>query len=185
MGVNEVTGKAVLHSMVNGSASPEEYNDQPGAQKLRDLSRFLRWLACSLMPKEFEAIINDKQNSKGWADATMSATLYFAIEDYILSSLLKAVQTKETNHLSLHFDGVRVDKTRVELEGGDGEHFCRFLEKPSWRTVAMRCNWQSRSISRACSWSPRLALTPRSCSSPQTTCFSRSAIASLVPSEQS
>lgn len=129
MGVNEVTGKAVLHSMVNGSACPEDYKDQPGVQKLRDLSRFLRWLACSLMPKEFEAIMEDKQKDKGWAEATMSATLYFAIEDHILSSLVKVVQAKETTHLSLHFDGVRVDKTRVELEGGDGDHFCRFLEK--------------------------------------------------------
>ena len=51
------------------------------------------------------------------------------MENHILSSLLNAVQTKETNHLSLHFGGVRVDKTRVELEGCDGEHFCRFLEK--------------------------------------------------------
>ena len=25
--------------------------------------------------------------------------------------------------------GARVDKTRVEREGGDGDHFCRFLEK--------------------------------------------------------
>ena len=45
MGVDEVTGKAVLHTMVNGSACPEEYKGQPGVQKLPDLSRFLRWLA--------------------------------------------------------------------------------------------------------------------------------------------
>jgi hypothetical protein len=118
MGISEVCGKAVLHSMVNGSACPEDYKDQPGAQKLRDLSRFLRWLSCSLMPKEFDVVMEDKQKDKGWAEATMSATLYFAIEDHILTSLLKAVQAKQTTHLSLHFDGVRVDKTRVQLEGG-------------------------------------------------------------------
>ena len=129
MGVNEVTGKAVLHSMVNGGACPDDFKDKPGAQKLRDLSRFLRWLACSLMPKEFEVVLENKEKDKGWAEATMSATLYFAIEDHILSTILKAVQSKKTSHLSLHFDGVRVDQTRVQLEGGDGDHFCRFLEK--------------------------------------------------------
>ena len=148
LGINEVTGKSVLHSMINGGACPEEYKAQPGAQKLRDLSRFLRWLACSLMPKEFEAIMEEKQKDKGWADATMSATLYFAIEDHSLSSLVKAVQAKDTNHLSLHFDGVRVDKTRVEREGGDGDHFSRCLEQPILEALAMRSSWQSRSTSR-------------------------------------
>lgn len=129
MGVEEVFGKAVLHSMVNGGACPEAYKDQPGAQKLRDLSRFLRWLSVSLMPKEFEVILEDKQKDKGWAEASCSSTLYFAIEDHILASLLKAVQAKQTSHLSLHYDGVRVDKYRVQLSGGDSDHFCRFLEK--------------------------------------------------------
>ena len=96
LGINEVTGNSVLHSMINGGACPEEYKAQPGAQKLRDLSRFLRWLACSLMPKEFEAIMEEKQKDKGWADATMSATLYFAIEDHIRASFLKAFQARPT-----------------------------------------------------------------------------------------
>ena len=74
LGINEVTGKSVLHSMINGGACPEEYKAQPGVQKLRDLSRFLRWLACSLMPKEFEAIMEDTPQDNGWAEATMSAT---------------------------------------------------------------------------------------------------------------
>ena len=129
LGINEVTGKSVLHSMINGGACPEEYKVQPGVQKLRDLSRFLRWLACSLMPKEFEAILEEKVKDKGWAEATMASTLYFAIEDHILSSLVKAVRAKDTAHLSLHFDGVRVDRTRVERDGGDGDHFCRCLEQ--------------------------------------------------------
>ncbi len=128
MGVDEVQGKAVLHSMVNGGACPEAYKDQPGAQKLRDLSRFLRWLSVSLMPKEFEVIQEEKAKDKGWAEATCSATLYFAIEDHILASIEKAIKSKPTTHLSLHFDGVRVDKTRVQLEGGDTDQFCRFLE---------------------------------------------------------
>ena len=32
MGVNKVDGKAVLHSMVNGSACPEDYKDQSGSR---------------------------------------------------------------------------------------------------------------------------------------------------------
>ena len=58
-----------------------------------------------MMPKELEAIIEDKHKDKAWGEAAMSATLYFAIEDHSLSSFVKAVQAKDTTHVSLHFDG--------------------------------------------------------------------------------
>ena len=162
MGVNEVIGKAVLHSMVNGSACPEDYKDQPGVQKLRDLSRFLRWLACSLMPKEFEAIMEDKQKDKGWAEATMSATLYFAIEDHILSLFVKAAQAKEPPTCLSTLMGSALTRPEWSSKGVTAITSVASWRRPSWRTLAMRCNWQSRSTSRVCSWSPRLALTRRS-----------------------
>ena len=57
-----------------------------------------------------------------------ATTLYFAIEDHILASLQKAIQAKPTTHLSLHFDGVRVDKDRVQLEGVGSDNLRRLLE---------------------------------------------------------
>ena len=39
------------------------------------------------------------------------------------------VLAKPTSHLSLHYDGIRVDAGRVALEGGDGDSMCRYLEE--------------------------------------------------------
>lgn len=73
-------------------------------------------------------MFEQKSQEKGWADATCSATFYFAVEDHILTAMQTAILSKPTSHLSLHFDGVRVDKARVVAEGGGGEHMCQFLE---------------------------------------------------------
>ena len=73
-------------------------------------------------------MFEQKQMEKGWADATCAATMYQALEDHILSAIMKPILAKPISHLSLHFDGVRVDKARVQLEGGDGDHMCRMLE---------------------------------------------------------
>ena len=128
LGVGDSDGKRLVHSLVNGAALPPELKDSAGALKLRTLARFLRWLSTSLMPRQFEAISAEKASDKGWADATCSSTFYFALEDHILSSIVKAIRAKPTAHLSLHFDGVRVDKARVLVDGGDPQHFCRTLE---------------------------------------------------------
>ena len=68
LGVNEVIGKQVVLSLVNGAACPQEFRGQPGAQKLKDLARFMRWLSTTIMPKEFDAMFEQKQKEKGRCD---------------------------------------------------------------------------------------------------------------------
>ena len=128
LGVNAAMGKHPLHTMVNGGACPQELKGQPGVQKLRDLARFLRWLSTSMMEKEFEVMREQPQRDKMWPEASCASTFYFAVEDHIATAMIKAVLAKQTQHLSLHYDGIRVDKARIEHEGGDANHMCRMLE---------------------------------------------------------
>ena len=99
-----------------------------------------------MMPKEFAAVFEQKQKEKGWADATCAATFYQALEDHILSAIMKPILAKPIAHLSLHFDGVRVDKARVQLEGGDGDHMCHIWRMQSKRILDSKLCWWSRSI---------------------------------------
>ena len=115
--MNEAMGKHPLHTTVNGGACPQELKGQPGVQKLRDLARFLRWLSTSMMEKEFEAMREQPQRDKMWPEASCASTFYFAVEDHIATAMIKAVLAKQTQHFSLQYDGLRVDKARIEHEG--------------------------------------------------------------------
>ena len=64
LGMDEAKGKGVLHSMVNGGAAPFELRDRSGVTKLKDLARLLRWLAPSLMPREFDAMVEIKKQKR-------------------------------------------------------------------------------------------------------------------------
>ena len=41
-----------------------------------------------MMPNEFDAMHEQKQKEKGWADATCAAIFYQAIEDHIVSPIV-------------------------------------------------------------------------------------------------
>ena len=54
---------------------------------------------------------------KKWAEASIAAMFYQALEDHILQAMMDYIQQKPAQHVSLHYDGVRVDKTRIEADG--------------------------------------------------------------------
>ena len=81
-----------------------------------------------MMEKEFEVMREQPQRDKMWPEASCASTFYFAVEDHIATAMIKAVLATKTQHLSLHYDGIRVDKARIEHEGGDANHMCRMLE---------------------------------------------------------
>ena len=130
LGMSATRGKAHLHTMVHGGACPRALKNQPGVGKLRALARFLRWLSTTMMPAEYDATREELKpgGGKKWAEASIAAMFYQALEDHILQAMLDYIQQKPAQHVSLHYDGVRVDKTRIEAEGGDSTHMCAALE---------------------------------------------------------
>lgn len=77
-------------------------------------ARFLRWLACSLLPDVYAAVASSGDDK--WAEASTLAYLWQGVEDEALCSWAVWVRSKEAHHVSLHFDGVRVDHRRVAAE---------------------------------------------------------------------
>ena len=123
-------GKKILHEMVMGSTSiagrvPKEIADRLGA-----LARFLRWWACSVAPDVYSGCKQmEGARAKQWPEASTLAYLWQGVEDRIVEVMTEAVLSTPTQHLSLHFDGVRVDSTRVRAhsDGDDeGTSMCMF-----------------------------------------------------------
>ncbi len=80
----------------------------------------LRWLSCSSIPEAYAAI---SETDKQWAEASTFAVWWQRAEDYILRSWQMWVLQRPVKHLSLHFDGLRLDRARVQSSHGSVEDF--------------------------------------------------------------
>ena len=99
-------GKQTLVSMLYGAAPPDNPADPTFISNLQQVSIYMRWLAVSLLPGEFEGF---KSNGKKNPDASTLAHLYMAIEDVILTHWCEfVVKQLRPQHMSLHYDGIRV-----------------------------------------------------------------------------
>jgi hypothetical protein len=79
---------------------------------LQQEGRLFRWLAISLRPNLHDDFIED--STRPWPDATSMHNLWTQIEDWILEAWCQYVKTSPITHLSLHYDGILVDKHRIE-----------------------------------------------------------------------
>ena len=114
-------GKRVLAAMLQGQAARGEVAGKADAQRIIALGRFLRWLACSLAPRVYSALKGSEDpNAKKWPEASTLAYLWQGVEDHVLEVMLQFVRGQMTEHVSMHFDGLRVDRGRVRLEAEDG-----------------------------------------------------------------
>ena len=118
LGMPVSLGKQMLQKLLQGSSPAPELKDNKGVKRVVDLARFLRWWACSVASDIFDAIRQETEsNSKKWPESSTMAYLWQGVEDHILRAMLDYVCQEPVSHVSLHYDGVRVDKTRVSLEG--------------------------------------------------------------------
>lgn len=109
--MSHANGKKLLCSMLGGAGLPPALTSCPFAHKLRRLARFLRWVACSCITDTYESVA---QRDDKWAEATTFALWWQRCEDYILKSWCSWMTERSVpSHLSLHFDGIRVDKPWV------------------------------------------------------------------------
>ena len=110
LGMGPAEGKDLLLTTLGGKRPPAALANNPSVQAVVRLSRFLRWLACSALPNTYAAYCEEKRK---WPEASTFAAFWQRVEDLILSCWRNWILALPTAHISLHFDGLRVDRARV------------------------------------------------------------------------
>ena len=99
-------GKKMLHEVLFGGCIPTSHSNNGFLLNFQRTARCLRWLACSLLPQVFERVRSMEEKRNPQASALFY--LYAAVEDWVLEAWEDYMSTITHNHLSLHFDGLRV-----------------------------------------------------------------------------
>ena len=122
------TGKQLLHSVLHGGLLKTPHESNAFLQKLQKASIYLRWLACSIMPDAYEFYCN--QPDKKFPECTVLQHLCTIVEDHIMEALTDFIRFHPVRHLSLHFDGIRlnVDYRLNEDEAQDVDILMRLAE---------------------------------------------------------
>ena len=113
LGVCKAKGKKILLEVANIGCPPSTLAQHHVIAGLRKASIWLKWLAISNLPDLYNHCCNDK--SKPVPENSMIAYLYQAVEDFILCSWVQYLFTLDLQHLSLHFDGCRVQAHSLDV----------------------------------------------------------------------
>ena len=105
--VSAVNGKQMINSVLHGGPLPPEIKNCDAGKNLLRLSIYMRWLACSTFPDEFGRL--SKEPEKRNPDATVFFYFWTTVEDWIVESWTSKLRSVSPEHLSLHFDGVRLN----------------------------------------------------------------------------
>ena len=110
-------GKQLTQKIFNGGAIPPEHARNQFLIDLQTASIFCRWTAASLFPEAYTQILEYKERP----DVSILTYFWNVAEDIVLDSWLRKLQPLNPKHLSLHFDGVRVD---AGIAGNNLQAFC-------------------------------------------------------------
>ena len=100
-------GKKLLVAILYGGTVPAHLQNLDFVHDLQKASLYCRWAAASTMPAVYTKLLEEKE--KPHPEASVLSYLYTACEDFILSHWADFLQTTfGPNHLSLHYDGVRI-----------------------------------------------------------------------------
>ena len=116
LGLTIPAGKKVLTAILYGGHPPKSLENNNIIQDLQRVSLYLRWVAASACSNEFQQFCED--GAKRNPDSSILSHVYMACEDFVLSHWTHfLLSTFQPNHLSLHFDGVRIsDVPNVSVE---------------------------------------------------------------------
>ena len=140
-------GKELLFNAFCGASIATDA--APILLRVQEAGRFYRWLAISIMEKEFVTLL---QEPEIWAEASVASHLWMGVEDFVIWQWTQLITQHRFEHLSLHFDGIRVDRVCVELissvHQGDEEttrqdavaHVCEL----STKHIMDRCGYTMR-----------------------------------------
>ena len=115
---------------VSAAFNAKSARDVPGPlNEIRQEGRFCRWLASSINPELYEKL---KLAGKKWPEASCWSHTAGGVEDWMLQAMHAYVTRGATEvgirHLSLEFDGIRVDDRIAAAEGGHAA-LCANLSK--------------------------------------------------------
>ena len=100
-------GKHMLTAVMNGSALDSDFSTNEFLVSLQRLSRYMRWVATSSLPDVFLKRVQSPDRT--FPEASTLFAYWTAVEDVILSSLVDFCLKFTLGHLSLHYDGIRLD----------------------------------------------------------------------------
>lgn len=111
--VSKADGKQILIEVVNGGSPPAKLSEHDVIVGLRKVSIWIKWLAVTKLPDLYSHCCSDK--SKAVPENSVIAYLYQALEDLVLSSWIQYLLTLDLTHLSLHFDGCRIQGQSLDI----------------------------------------------------------------------
>ena len=131
--VSPVEGKQIINSVLHGGPLPADVKKCDSGKNLLRLSVYMRWLACSVFFQEFGGL--NKEQEKRNPDATVFFYMWTTIEDWIVESWTTKLRSVCPQHVSLHFDGVRLNSS-LRAWANDQRQFLeeceRHIEKRDW-----------------------------------------------------
>lgn len=132
LGTDLSTGKELLSSVMGGSALTPPWDKNAFLPEVQKLARYMRWVACSLLPDVYQTCCTHEQRS--YPEASTFFFMWSAIEDFILSAWLEATTQYTIRHLSLHYDGIRLD---ADLPDG-ADAYCRAVQDRIYEQTGFR-----------------------------------------------
>ena len=107
LGMTEAEGKLAFNSLLNGGHPAGHVKDHEVVTGLMRESRALRWLSVSCLPKLYDTFIQEPGRKN--PESGLLHYWWTPFEDYCLETWATYVLGFKPIHLSLHFDGIRVD----------------------------------------------------------------------------
>ena len=110
--VSEAEGKDILLKVFEGGEIPQTLQHNSYLQRHQRVGRWWRCLATQVFMDVFDALSEDPDVKH--PDRSVAAHLWMGCEDYILQVLVHYLLEFNNAHMSLHFDGVRIDQKTAE-----------------------------------------------------------------------
>ncbi|CAK9038948.1 Uncharacterized protein SCF082_LOCUS22849, partial [Durusdinium trenchii] len=127
--------KQLVIAVLNGQDLTVEQSDHTFLRALAKDSLILHWIAVGLLPDLHEKFIEEK---RAHPERTTLHYMWTVAEDCCLRSWMQFLQTRECRHLSLHFDGIRVNGERSCLESDFGAVCAKAVRDDTGFDVSIR-----------------------------------------------
>ena len=132
-------GKFVLQKVLNGGLPPDTLASNAFIQELQRASLFCRWVAATLLKDTaWPSWVQLKEKP----DVSVLTYFWNIVEDLVVESWIQQLMPLGSRHMSLHFDGIRVDHDVVQP---DVQAFAGVAPLRSKRTPASQCTFVRRS----------------------------------------
>ena len=122
-------GKEEFNKALNGGSHPA---DAPCVQRgllaeLRSEGRALRWVATSVLPELHDTMVAD--SGRKWPEATVFHHMWTMVEDACVEAWIEFARKLSPSHLSLHFDGIRIDSASVPDRDAFAKESARHIQR--------------------------------------------------------